>query len=178
MGTAVALLRGINVAGQKRVPMAELRELVAALGYAGAVTYIQSGNLVFDTDDDEQSIVLSLEQAIADRFGFSVPVVVRSAAELIAVARAHPLAGPGTDPRRLLVAFLDRPPGIDLGEVLDAEAYRPDAFTLIGRHLYLHYPNGSGRSKLTNALFEQALGVRSTTRNWTTVTRLARLAGR
>ena len=113
-----------------------------------------------------------------DRFGFEIPVAVRSATELGAVADAHQLAGPDSDPRLLMVAFLDRVPAVDVAAAIDPEDYVPDRFIAVGREIYLDYPNGSARSKLNHTLFKQRLGVRATIRNWNTVTKLAELAGR
>lgn len=172
----IALLRGINVGGHRRVPMAELRALVASLGYAEVASYIQSGNLVFGATADESSIVVTLEGAIEDVFGFAVPVIVRSAEEMAGVAAAHPLVDTAAHPRRAMVAFLDRVPEVDLATVIEAEAYLPDRFVASGREVYLDYPDGSARSKLTHSLLEGTLDVRATIRNWNTVTKLADLS--
>ncbi len=174
--TKVALLRGINVGGRHRVPMADLRDLAASLGFGDPVTYIQSGNLVFDTHLDDIATVATLASALEDRFGFPVPVMVRSAAELGAVAASHPFAALELEPRFLMVAFLDRVPTVDA--VIDAASYLPDRFTIDGREVYLAYPNGSGRSKLNHTLLEGRLGASATIRNWPSVTTLAELAAR
>lgn len=172
----VVLLRGINVGGRHAVPMSELRDLAASVGLRNPVTYIQSGNLVFETNLDEAAIVDSLEPALESRFGFPIPVAVRTAAEFAAAAENHPLAGPDSDPRLLMVAFLDRRPTVNAAEVLDPIDYAPDRFQLVGREVYLEYPNGSGRSKLNQPLLEQRLAVRATIRNWNTITKLVELA--
>lgn len=158
--------------------MADLRDLAATMGFDDPITYIQSGNLVVGGDLDERAIVGALEPALEARFGFSIPVVVRSAAELAVIAEDHPFGGADPDPRRLMVAFLDRPPSVDIGDVLDPSAFAPDRFRLLGREVYLQYPNGSGRSKLSHSLLEQRLGVRATIRNWNTVARLVELGKR
>jgi uncharacterized protein (DUF1697 family) len=176
--TKVALLRGINVGGHRRVPMVELRDIAGALGFGDPVTYIQSGNLVFDTDLDEEASVTALATALADRFGFDVSVVVRSAADVVAVAASHPFAGLDLEPKSLMVAFLDRAPTVDVAAAIDPDSYLPDRFTVEGREVYLAYPNGSGRSKLNHTLLERRLQVGATVRNWPTVTTLAALATR
>jgi len=176
MTTWIALLRGINVGGHHKVPMADLRAVVASLGYQDVATYIQSGNVVFATDGEESTIVGALEEAIESRFGFPVPVVLRTVTELAAISRHHPLATPASDPRRLMVAFLDRVPDVSVRGALDPEEFAPDRSALVGREVYLTYPNGSGRSKLNHALLERRLGVRATVRNWNTVAKLAALA--
>ena len=94
------------------------------------------------------------------------------------IAAVHPLSTSDIDPRFLLVAFLDRAPSVDVAEAIDPSTYEPDRLLLRGREPYLRYPNGSGRSKLTNSLIEKRLGVRSTARNWNSVQQLAALAAR
>jgi uncharacterized protein (DUF1697 family) len=171
----IALLRGINVGGHRKVPMADLRALVASLGYTGVASYIQSGNLAFSTTAEESSIVAGLETAIEQSFGFAVPVIVRTADEMRAVAASHPLVDAVAHPRRAMVAFLDRTPTADSGAVIDADEYLPDRFALSGREVYLDYPDGSARAKLTHSLLERTLDVRATIRNWNTVTKLVEL---
>lgn len=174
----VALLRGINLGSVNRIPMTALRELAESIGFSGPVTHLQSGNLVFETALGEIAAVKALESAIAGRFGFEVPVVMRSAEELIAVAARHPLAGSNPDPKKLVVAFLDLAPEVPIEYAIDPEQYLPDRYQLEGRDLYLEYPNGFGRSKLSHSLIERRLEVGATIRNWNTVTKLAELAGR
>lgn len=157
--------------------MADLRALVASLGYTGVASYIQSGNLAFSATAEEPSIVARLEAAIEQTFGFAVPVIVRSADDMARVAAAHPLVDAAAHPRRAMVAFLDRTPTVDSGAVIDADAYLPDRFMVSGREVYLDYPDGSARSKLTHSLLERALDVRATIRNWNTVMRLVELGG-
>lgn len=174
----IALLRGINVGGHHKVPMAELRAVVESLGYDDVATYIQSGNVVFDSEAAEAEVVASLETAIESSFGFTVPVVARTAEEFATVADLHVLATPDADPRQLMVAFLDRAPDVSFGDAVDPEDYLPDRFALVGRHVFLEYPNGSARSKLNHSLLERRLGVRATLRNWNTVGKLVSLARR
>ena len=149
-----------------------------SLGFQDVVTYIQSGNVVFDTDLDEESIVGQVTGGFEDRFGFDTSLVVRTSQEMEEIATSHPLLTPDIDPRFLLVAFLDRMPSVDLARSIDPRIYEPDRLQLRGREVYLRYPNGSGRSKLTNSLIEKRLGVESTARNWNSVQRLAALAAR
>lgn len=176
MSARVALLRGINLGPHKKVPMAELRDLATGLGLANPETYVQSGNLVFDTSLGEADLVEKLEAAIEDRFGFDVPVISRSGEEMAAVARTHPFADLGLDDKMLHVAFLDRAPDQPPEELIDADTYTPDRFHGNGRDVYLAYPGGLGRSKLNHGLLERKLGVRATLRNWRTVTTLAGMA--
>lgn len=171
MTTYVALLRGINVGGHNKVPMAELRELFAALGHRGARTYIQSGNVVFDAEADAGTLEREIKAGIAKRFGFDVPVMVRSRAELDMVLAAHPFGDRELDPAKVAVVFLSGP----IGEVTVADGY-PEEAVSAGRELFIHYPDGMGRSKLDRSGFWKQLGdVTTTTRNWRTVTMLRQL---
>jgi uncharacterized protein (DUF1697 family) len=156
--------------------MEALRGLAESLGLSNPTTYIQSGNLVFDADDDTTRLTRLLESALEQRFGFEIPVVTRTGAELEEVARSHPFTSLGLDERYLMVAFLDREPEVDIGDVLDAEDLQPDRFELSGREVYLAYPNGSGRSRLTHDLLQRRLAVTATIRNRRTILRLLELS--
>jgi len=176
MTIRVALLRGINLAGRKKVPMPRLRELAADLGFGEPQTYVQSGNLVFDTDLDEAKAGGALEDALRSDFGFEVPVISRSAEEIGEIALSHPFSHLKLDDRLLQVAFLDRVPVTNAGTAIDADEYYPDRFEGNGREVYLAYPDGSARSKLGHALLERRLEVTATLRNWRTVSKLAEMA--
>jgi uncharacterized protein (DUF1697 family) len=173
MTTSVALLRGVNVGGGNRLPMADLRATVDRLGYSDVSTVLQSGNIVFRSGDDEATIVRRLGAAVADRHGLAVPVVVRTGAEMSAVLERHPDRHGAIEATLLHVAFLDRPPPPDaLGEVA-TDRWGRDRWTVDGRELFLTYPNGSGRSPMTIDVFERAWGVTATARNLNTVAKLA-----
>lgn len=176
MTIRVALLRGINLAGKRKVPMGRLRELAAEVGLDHPETHVQSGNLVFATDLDETEAVDALESALHREFGFEVPVICRSAGEIEAVSSGHPFSDLGLDDRLLQVAFLDRPPDKAVESLIEADEFAPDRFEGAGREVYLAYPDGSARSKLGHALLESRLGVSATLRNWRTVSRLAEMA--
>jgi uncharacterized protein (DUF1697 family) len=173
----VSLLRAVNVGGRS-IPMSRLREVYSELGYDDVRSYIQSGNLVFHASQRSEAAVTSaIEAAIADEFGLAVRVLVRSDAEMAKIARSHPFArqvsGKGT---ALYVTFLATKPAAPKVKSIDAARYAPDAFKVVGREIYAVYPNGYGRSKLSLPLFEKALGVEGTARNWNTVTKLAELS--
>lgn len=158
--------------------MADLVELFESLGFREVVTYIQSGNVVFDADLNEEAIVDLVGGSFEPRFGFATSLVLRTAQEIEETAGSHPLRTTDIDPRFLHVAFLDRAPSGAAAASIDASLYEPDRLLIRGREVYLRYPNGSGRSKLTNAVIERHLGVNSTARNWKTVVRIAALADR
>lgn len=165
----VALLRAINVGGTGKLPMAELCALCGDLGFKNVRTYIQSGNVVFASRLGEKTVKAQLEDALARRMGKPVAVMVRSAAELRAVLDANPY--PKAAPAKLAILFLPGPvPRGALQEVVapGGEEVRPGA-----RELYIHYPNGLGRSKLK---LPKALAARGTARNLNTVAKLATMA--
>lgn len=170
----VALLRGVNVGGSNRLPMAEFRTSVETLGYADVVTYIQSGNVVFRSHETEATIVQRLAGVLADRHRLTVPVVARRASELAGLAERHPFAGAEIEPQLLHVAFLDRVP--DLTDGPEADRWLPDRWAVDGRELFLAYPSGSGRSRMTIDQFERPWGVAATARNLNTISKLAELA--
>ncbi|WP_446038549.1 DUF1697 domain-containing protein [Streptomyces sp. SID1121] len=176
--TYAALLRGINVSGHKRVPMADLRALLSGLGHDNVVTHLQSGNAVFTSaSDDEDAVARALEQAIEDRFGFTVDCVVRDGGYLRAVADACPFPADTLEGKQLHVTFFSAPVDPERLASLDPAGYLPEEFRLGDRALYLYAPNGLGRSKLAEALGRPALfkGVTATSRNWNTVVKLVEL---
>lgn len=177
MTTWIALLRGINVGGRNKLAMTDLRASAESLGFTEVTTYIQSGNVLFDADGSEAAIAAGLAGAIADRHGLVVPVIVRPAADVEAALAGHPDAGGDIEPKLLHIAFLDRAPDLSgpSGGV-EPDGFRPDRWTLTGRDLYLTYPDGSARSKMTIDRFEQDWGVTATGRNLNTVAKLAALA--
>jgi len=178
MVTYVGLLRGVNVGGRGKVSMADLRGLHERLGHTDVVTYIQSGNVVFATDESDPVLVaVTIESAIAAELEVDVRVIVRTPGELAAVVAVNPYAATA-DPARIGIAFLASTPADAAVGRIDPAAHRPDEFALIGRDVHLHVPTGFGRTKLTNSYIEAKLGVAATTRNWRTVCRLRDLSDR
>lgn len=178
--TYAALLRGINVGGHRKVPMAELRSVLEELGHRDVRTYLQSGNAVFTTDADEQGdedVTAAVENAIEKRFGFRVDCLVRDAEYLAAVADACPFPAAELEGKQLHVTFFSEPVGPERFAALDEAAFLPEEFRLGDRALYLYAPEGLGRSKLGEALSRPALvkGVVATTRNWNTVVKLVEM---
>lgn len=175
-----ALLRGINVGGGRKVPMAELRTLMEGLGHDGVRTHLQSGQAVFASGHgDEESLAAELSTAIERHFGFAVDVIVRDHAYLKAVVEACPYPAGELEPRQLHVTYFSVPVTPDRFAEIDPDAYRPEEFSLGDRALYLYAPNGLGRSKLAEHLARPRLtkGVVATSRNWNTVTKLVELTG-
>ena len=184
MTTFVALLRAVNVSGQNRIPMAELRRALGGLGLTGVETYVQSGNLVFDAQaDDPAEQAAAIHGLIERELGHDVRVLVLTAAELARVAAGNPFLAGGADEKYLHVTFLDGPVpeaaigGLDLPAQPGEQAVlAPGDATPAGRVLYLYLPHGYGRTKLNNAYFERALGTPATTRNWRTVLALVEMS--
>ena len=155
--------------------MTDLRTVFGAVGAENVVTHLQSGNVVFESSSGTRDLAPALERAIERRLRLQVSVLLRTPAELAKVVGSNPYPRE-PDGRKVHVAFLDGSPARSRLGTLDRERVAPDEFRVAGRHVYLHYPSGYGRSKLTNDYLERQLGVRSTVRNWTTVTALAELA--
>ena len=170
------LLRGINLGRNRRIGMGPLRELLTARGYEGVRTLLQSGNVVLDTDRAAADLAGDVEQALEAEFGFPVPVVVRTGAELSAVLAADPLAGTWTDPTRHLVTFLAAEPDPALVAALPEAGPGDGAYRLVGRELYLWLPDGVSVSPIGKWRWDQLIGVPGTARNWTTVGKLATMA--
>jgi uncharacterized protein (DUF1697 family) len=172
----VALLRGINVGGKHRLPMKELAEFFTNANCTGVRTYIQSGNVVFKAS---AAVSKTLSQCIAgnieERFGFASPIILRTAEEMAQTVRDNPFLRAGKPENTLHVYFLADLPDTGAIETLDPERSTPDAFRVVGRQIYLHLPNGMGRSKLTNAYFDSKLSTISTARNWATVLTLLKM---
>jgi uncharacterized protein (DUF1697 family) len=173
-----ALLRGINVGGNRPVPMAALREAFEAEGHRGVATYIQSGNVRFQAGPGAtpDGLARSLERRLARAFGWEIPVVVRSATAFARIAAGHPLAR-GADVDRLQVVFLSSRPGAAALARLETLRALPDTFVARGSELYVHCPQGFGKTKLTLTTLERHLGITGTARNWKTVTALAAWVG-
>jgi uncharacterized protein (DUF1697 family) len=169
MPRQIALLRGVNVGGNKKVEMARLRALMEDLGHKDVRTYVNSGNVVFS---GPRRSAKHLEAALARTFGFDVPVVLRTREELAGVVRANPLAKVASDPAKHLVLFCSGKASVEL----DPGDFAPETFLVRGREVYLWAPGGIGTSPLAKALAAQPLGEKSTARNWRTVEKLLELA--
>ncbi len=177
MQTYIAILRGINVSGHKIIKMAELREHLASLGFSNLTTYIQTGNIVFQSNSMENSV---LEEKICnnikDNYGFDVPVIVRSQEEWQNVVDRLPFNLDENDITRVAVTYLkEKPAQIPLEEINKFKAVN-DQLVFEGKEVYLHIPDGFGKSKLTLDVLERKLKVSATTRNWKTTIKLLEMA--
>ena len=170
MARQIALLRGINVGGNKKVEMARLRALLEGLGYRDVRTHLNSGNAVFTGPAASER---KLEDAIANEFGFDVPVVLRTRDELADIVHANPLREIASDASKHLVVFC----GAKAATELDPADFAPETFHLRGREIYLWAPGGIADSAVAKALATKPVGKKSTARNWRTVEKLLELAG-
>jgi uncharacterized protein (DUF1697 family) len=189
MASHVALLRGINVGGRNKVPMADLREVVTSLGHTGVTTYIQSGNVLFSAaDTDTAKVAAALESAIGERFGIWASVVVLSRDQLAEVLAGNPYPDE-PNPKLVHVVFLNAEPPEDLlariaaAESAAAAKGSRDTVRVVGRALFVHTPDGYGNSDLAQAVFriisapakQKKQDLAATARNWATSTKLLSL---
>jgi len=176
MDRQVVLLRGINLGPNRRIAMPQLRELLATEGFEDVRTYVQSGNIILSSDLPLDVVQRKCEERIAHHFGFDVPVIVRTRAELEQVVARNPLADVADNPKRYQVTFLSDELDGDVLRQLQARATESERLVAIGRELYAWHPEGVARSKLWAQLAGTGLGVTATARNWTTVTTLLDMA--
>lgn len=176
MAVHIAMLRGINLGPSRRVAMAELRTLLTEAGYDDVRTYVQSGNIVLRSPAKPAAVERELQILISERFGFSVPVIVRSRAQLAAVVKANPLGDVADNPKRYQVSFLAEKPPAELVRRMEERAAESERVVAHGREIYAWHPEGVARSKLWNELAGKGLGITATARNWTTVTTLLDMA--
>ncbi len=172
----VALLRGVNLAGKRRVGMTQLRVLLTERGYEDVRTHLQSGNVVLRASAGVAQLERDLAEAIEAQFGFAVPVVVRSAAQLDTVIADEPFGDTITEPKLYQVSFLAGPAPAGTEQRLQALAAGAERVKVGSQEIYTWHPDGIGRSKLATALSAPAMGVVATTRNFRTVRALAELA--
>jgi uncharacterized protein (DUF1697 family) len=179
MATYISILRGINVSGQKLIRMEDLKSLYEGLGFRNVRTYIQSGNVIFNSDLNSPipEISRKIAKAIEEKYFFLVPVIIRTAHEMNRIHSSNPfLKEAGIDNEKLHVTFLEEAPALADISALQNFNYPPDRFIINGKEIYLYCPGGYGNTKLSNTFFEKKLHVQATTRNWKTVGTLVSLA--
>jgi uncharacterized protein (DUF1697 family) len=176
MATQVVLLRGINVGAHNRIAMADLRGLLADLGYRDARTLVQSGNIVLSSDLAPDGLAGELEGAIAGRFGVQTPVLVRTRDELAAVVALDPLGDVAQEHKLYQVSFLSAEPDSEVVQKIAEVDFAPERFVHVGREIYAWHPGGIHSSRLARTLSDKRLGVVATARNWKTTTKLLEMA--
>lgn len=171
----VALLRAINVGGNNLIAMSDLREMFADLGFPGATTLLQSGNVVFDGGRKRPArLEQLLERETATRFGAAVDYCIRRDDEWRSIVAANPFNAEAKNaPKHLVAMLLKSAPAVSAVKELRAAIKGPERIHCEGRDLYIVYPAGIGTSKLTNRVIESRLATRGTARNWNTVVKLA-----
>lgn len=177
MNSYVALLRGINVSGQKLIKMAELKLALSNSGLENLSTYIQSGNIVFQSrEQNAVKLQSQIHQIILDKFGHEVSVQVFDREELASIIEKNPFPDEViSEPNRVLFVRLSQSPEAEKKETLINQDVSPDRLIMIENWIYLHFPEGQAKSKLSNNLIEQKLKIPSTGRNWNTVLKLSKM---
>jgi uncharacterized protein (DUF1697 family) len=178
MAIQIALVRGINVGGHRPVAMSDLREIVAGLGFADVRSILQSGNLIFRSDARRtDSLETILEAEAKRRLKLEADFIVRSAKEWKEVVARNPFRKEAErDPGHLVVMFLKSAADSNDVKAVQAAITGPEIVRADGMQVYIVYPEGIGRSRLTNAVIEKKLGRRGTARNWNTVVKLGAIA--
>jgi len=168
------MLRGVNVAGHRMIKMGELAGAYSSLGFADVRTYLQSGNVIFSTSmSDESVLVEKIQGGLKKELGLDASVIIRNPTELGKVVAKNPFQ----QRKMVYITFLRAKPDKVPMEKLNSVSGPGEEFRIIDREVFLHVPNGYGRTKLSNAFFEKILNVPATTRNWNTVTALAEMSG-
>lgn len=173
----IALLRGINVSGQKIIKMSELKLLFEEIGFQDVQTYIQSGNVIFSSKEKSGGkLEAKISSGIKNKFGFDVRVIILSPEEIEYTLNNNPFIKKKKEFERLYVTFLSYAPSKENSQKLNSIDYSPEEYKIDEKLVYLFLPNGAGNAKLNNNLFEHKLKVSGTTRNWKTITILSELA--
>ena len=179
MAKKIAILRGINVGGKRKILMQDLKMLFKDLGFKNIETYIQSGNVFFESDVNQSEIEISekIEQAILKKYEFEVPVIVRSTKDLEMVVKNNPFhRGNKTDINQLHLTFLKESPSRENYEKAESFNYEPDRFVIQGKHVFVYCEGKYHQTKINNNFFENKLKATATTRNWKTVLKLLELS--
>ncbi|WP_241485264.1 DUF1697 domain-containing protein [Psychroserpens damuponensis] len=174
MNTFIVLLRGINVGGHRKVPMAELRELLTKTGFEAVKTYIQSGNIVLNAAQEKSTIETNVKQAIASHFGFDVPVIAKTRAELKQIFDACPFSEEKKE--NSYFVLLSKIPESELVDEVMHITYDNEIFQIINDCLYFYSSVGYGRTKFNMNAFEKKLNVKATSRNFKTMVKLLSLS--
>jgi len=179
MSKKIAILRGINVGGKRKILMADLKLLFQNLGFSNISSYIQSGNVIFIDDNglNDLDIAKQIEHAITAKYKFDVPVIIRSSKEIAKAVKKNPFYKKNAeDISQLHLTFLNEKPTKENLTKIESYNYEPDKFVIIGKEVFIFCADKYHQSKLTNNFFEKKLKVSATTRNWKTVLKLVELS--
>jgi len=172
----IALLRGINVSGQRLIKMSDLKILFEKVGFKGVETYLQSGNVIFTSKETStEKLSLKISSTIKKQFGFDVQLIVVTLKEIEQVIKKNPFIKKKKEAEKLYVVFLAEKPLIENMDKLNSIDYAPEEYIIDEKYIYLFVPNGYGKAKLNNNLFENKLKVFGTTRNLNTIKALFEL---
>jgi uncharacterized protein (DUF1697 family) len=175
MNTYISMLRGINVTGHNKISMIELKKFYESLDFQNVVTYIQSGNVIFDSKlKDPSKLSSPIELNLKKTFDLDVSVILRNKNDIQQIIETNPFIKRNEDPSKLHVTFLHAPPS-DLHK-LSSFTIDSDEFIIVNKEIFLFCTNGYGRTKFTNNFFESKLNLTATTRNWNTVNALYKIA--
>lgn len=175
MYTYISLLKGINVGGHHKIPMEDLKSLYQNLGFQNVVTYIQSGNVIFSSKGSSaEKEAQKIKKGIQDKFGFEIEVIIRTTNELKQIINTNPY--PDAEGNKSYVTFLAGVPAEIPSEIINKIKAPSESYVVTGREVYVHCPDGYGKTKLANDFFEKKLKVAATSRNWNTVRILSEMA--
>ena len=168
----LSILKGINVSGKNSIKMSDLKIVYKNIGFENVTTYIQSGNVVFESKP-QKNINTLIEENIAETFGFEVPVIIRTKEEIQNIVQENPfLKEKNIEIDKLHVTFLSEIPTKENSSNLPIDNFEPDKFLVKNKEVYVYCPDGYGNTKLNNNYFEKKLKVKATTRNWKTTNKL------
>ena len=177
MPVLISMLRGVNVGGHNKIKMDVLRALYESLKFEDPRTYVQSGNVIFRTKEKPSpALAKKIQNAIERKFGFRPEVILRTTDELRTAIAAHPFAGRNLEPGKILVTFLASDPGPEAPANLRSLKDYPEELHLLGRELYIYFPDGAGKSKLPWSKVEKLFQTTGTARNWNSVTKMLAIA--
>ena len=173
MNTYISLIRGINVSGQKKLPMAELRELLSIKGLQDVKTYIQSGNVVFQHSAKAPELSVIISNAIREKFGYEVPVITLQKSDIDRAIALSPYSKEAFDePNKVMITFFDQKPNPEGVDELNKLKLEGEFFQIENDHMHFYFSMGAGQAKMNNNLIERKLKVQATTRNWRTLHKL------
>ncbi len=175
MPTYISLLRGINVSGQKKIKMIELKDLYQSLGFENVQTYIQSGNVIFSSKiKSKKNITQLIEKNIKKTWGYEVSVILKNNQDLKKIVKGNPF--PKADTTKLYVTLFETKPKNIATEEIEKKQDKTEKIFITPTEIYIFCPNGYGKTKLTNTFLEKKTGVVATTRNWKTINNLINLS--